>query len=98
MDVHRAMKVCEERHFTVEGSERSKISFDTVTVPFLKMVSSPIVVLSSTPVHCLNTVLQMSEILSCFLFPVHALHVTIFQIQFALLSFRGAFLVLQMLA
>ena len=35
VDNHKAMKVCEERHTTVEGSESTHISFDRVDDPWL---------------------------------------------------------------
>ena len=38
MDVHKAVKVCEERHVTVEGSESLYISFDTVDDPWLSQL------------------------------------------------------------
>ena len=34
VDIHKALRICEERHVTVEGSEGSYVSFDRVDDPW----------------------------------------------------------------
>ena len=54
--------------------------------------------MSKFSITVLNTVLKIFEILSSILSPLLFLHLNIFQILFALLFVRGAFLLLQMIA